>query len=183
MTLYALLNAGFREEAEAWRRWLLRAIAGQPDQLRIMYGVVGERGLPEHEIPWLAGLRDSRPVRIGNGAAQQLQLEVFGEVLDTLYTAREDVLAPAPDAWQFQKVLLEHLVDIWHEPDQGMWEMRGPARHFTHPKLMCWVSFDRAVKAVERFGLDGPVDRCVRKGRRSTPRSAPRDSTRNSANF
>ncbi|MBB4571490.1 glycoside hydrolase family 15 protein [Rhizobium leucaenae] len=159
LTLYALLNAGYREEAEAWRRWLLRAIAGRPDQLRIMYGLAGERWLPEHEIPWLAGYRDSRPVRIGNGAAQQLQLDVFGEVLDTLHTAREDVLASAPDAWKLQKVLLKHLVQIWHEPDQGIWEMRGPARHFTHSKLMCWVSFDRAIKAVERFGLDGPVDR------------------------
>jgi len=159
LTLYALLNAGYREEAEAWRRWLLRSIAGQPDQLRIMYGLAGERWLPEHEIPWLAGYGGSRPVRIGNGAAEQVQLDIFGEVLDTLHTAREGVLAAAPDAWQLQKVMLEHLVDIWRKPDQGIWEMRGPARHFTHSKLMCWVSFDRAVKAVERYGLDGPVDR------------------------
>lgn len=159
LTLYALLNAGYRKEAEAWRGWLLRAIAGRPDQLRIMYGIAGERWLPEHEIPWLSGYGDSRPVRIGNGAARQLQLDIFGEVLDTLHTARADALAPAPDAWELQKVLLQHLVEIWHWPDQGIWEMRGPARHFTHSKLMCWVSFDRAVKAADQFGLDGPVDR------------------------
>lgn len=159
LTLYALLNAGYRKEAEAWRGWLLRAVAGRPDQLRIMYGLAGERWLPEHDIPWLPGYGGSRPVRIGNGAAQQFQLDIFGEVLDTLHTAREDALAPAPDAWELQKVLLGHLVEVWHQPDQGIWEMRGPARHFTHSKLMCWVSFDRAVKAAERFGLDGPVDR------------------------
>jgi GH15 family glucan-1,4-alpha-glucosidase len=159
LTLYALLNAGYREEAEAWRRWLLRAIAGSPDQLRIMYGLAGERWLPEHDIPWLPGYLGSHPVRLGNGAAQQLQLDVFGEVLDTLHTAREGDLAPAPDAWRLQKVLLKHLVEIWRKPDHGIWEMRGPPRNFTHSKLMCWVSFDRAVKAVERFGLDGPVEK------------------------
>ncbi|MGE0210490.1 MAG: glycoside hydrolase family 15 protein [Parvibaculaceae bacterium] len=158
LTLYALLNAGYRDEAEAWRRWLLRAIAGHPDQLRIMYGLAGERWLPEHDIPWLPGYLDSRPVRLGNDAAPQLQLDIFGEVLDTLHAAREGALAAAPDAWRLQKVLLERLVDIWHEPDHGIWEMRGQPRHFTHSKLMCWVAFDRALKSAARFNLDGPLD-------------------------
>jgi GH15 family glucan-1,4-alpha-glucosidase len=166
MTLYALLNAGYREEAEAWRQWLLRASAGSPEQLRIMYGVAGERWLPENEMSWLPGYAGSRPVRIGNAAAEQLQLDVYGELMDTMHAAREADLSPLDEAWRMQKVLLGHLETIWDKPDHGIWEVRGPARAFTHSRLMCWLAFDRAVKGCERFGLDGPVERwrAVRDG-------------------
>lgn len=157
-TLYALLNGGYRQEAEAWREWLLRAAAGHPKQLNIMYGVSGERWLPEIEIPWLRGYENSTPVRIGNGAADQLQLDVYGELMDALHAAREAELSPLEEAWQFQKSLLEHLATVWQGLDHGIWEVRGPPRAFTHSRLMCWVAFDRAVKSCERHGLDGPVD-------------------------
>jgi GH15 family glucan-1,4-alpha-glucosidase len=158
LTLYALLNAGYREEAEAWRQWLLRAAAGHPEQLHIMYGVAGERWLPETIVPWLPGYEASSPVRVGNGAVEQVQLDVYGELMDTLHAAREADLSSEDEAWQMQKVLLAHLEKIWREPDQGIWEMRGPARKFTHSRLMCWVAFDRAVKSCEHFGLEGPVE-------------------------
>ncbi|MGN6375373.1 MAG: glycoside hydrolase family 15 protein [Sphingomonas sp.] len=158
LTLYALLNAGYRDEAEAWRQWLLRAVAGAPSQLQIMYGIAGERWLPEFEVPWLAGFENSKPVRIGNGAAGQMQLDVYGELLDTLHAAREAELQPQDEAWRMQKVLLAHLEQNWQTPDRGIWEVRGPARAFTHSRMMCWVAFDRAVISVERYGLDGPVD-------------------------
>ena len=157
LTLYALLNAGYREEAEAWRQWLLRAAAGHPKQLHIMYGVAGERWLPENVVPWLPGYEASAPVRVGNGAVEQVQLDVYGELMDTLHAAREADLSALDDAWQMEKVLLAHLETIWKAPDQGIWEMRGPARPFTHSRLMCWVAFDRAVKSCEHFGLEGPV--------------------------
>ena len=159
LTLYALLNAGYREEAEAWRQWLLRAAAGHPHQLHIMYGISGERWLPESEIPWLSGYEDSKPVRIGNAASAQSQLDVYGELIDALHAARHAELIPSEDAWRFQKVLLQHVERIWREPDHGIWEVRGPPRIFTHSRLMCWVAFDRAVKSCEDFGLEGPVDR------------------------
>ena len=160
LTLYALLNAGYREEAEAWRQWLLRAAAGHPQQLQIMYGVAGERWLPENEVPWLPGYEESRPVRIGNAAATQMQLDVYGELMDTLHAAREaDLSALDDEAWRMQKVLLAHLETVWTEPDHGIWEVRGEPKHFTHSRLMCWVAFDRAVKSCEHFGLDGPTDR------------------------
>ncbi|OPH81328.1 glycoside hydrolase family 15 protein [Nitrobacter vulgaris] len=159
LTLYALLNAGYREEAEAWRQWLLRAAAGHPEQLRIMYGIAGERWLPENEITWLPGYEESSPVRIGNEAVDQIQLDVYGELIETLYTAREAELAPLAEAWRLVGVLLDHLATIWRKPDNGIWEVRGEPRAFTHSRLMCWVAFDRAVKSVEHFGLDGPVDR------------------------
>jgi GH15 family glucan-1,4-alpha-glucosidase len=159
LTLYALLNAGYREEAEAWRQWLLRAAAGRPEQLHIMYGIAGERWLPENEIPWLPGYEKSSPVRIGNEAVGQIQLDVYGELIETLYTAREAELAPLADAWRLAGVLLEHLETVWRKPDNGIWEVRGEPRAFTHSRLMCWVAFDRAIKSVENFGLDGPVDR------------------------
>ena len=159
LTLYALLNAGYREEAEAWRQWVLRAVAGEPRQLQILYGVAGERWLPEHEIPWLDGYAGSRPVRIGNGAAAQAQLDVYGELLDTLHAARESALQSRSDAWQLQKVLVEHLEEHWQTLDHGIWEIRGAPRAYTHSRVMCWVALDRAVISVERFGLDGPVDR------------------------
>jgi GH15 family glucan-1,4-alpha-glucosidase len=159
LTLYALLNAGYRQEAEAWRQWLLRAAAGHPQQLHIMYGVSGERWLPENEIPWLPGYEDSRPVRVGNGAVDQTQLDVYGELIDVLHTAREADLSPLTEAWRLQKVLLDHVESIWRQHDHGIWEVRGSPRAFTHSRLMCWVAFDRAVKSSEHFGLDGPVDR------------------------
>ncbi|MBP0438042.1 glycoside hydrolase family 15 protein [Tianweitania sediminis] len=158
LTLYALLNGGYREEAEAWREWLLRAAAGHPEQLHIMYGISGERWLPEIEVPWLPGYEGSPPVRVGNGAAGQSQLDVYGELMDVLHAAREAELSPHGEAWQFQKSLLGHVEKVWREPDHGIWEVRGPARAFTHSRLMCWVAFDRAVKACERFGLEGPTD-------------------------
>ena len=159
LTLYALLNAGFRREAEAWRQWLLRAAAGSPEQLRIMYGVAGERWLPESEIPWLPGYEASKPVRIGNAAVGQLQIDVYGELMDTLHAAREAELSGLDEAWRLQKVLLSRLESVWQQPDHGIWEVRGAPRHFTHSRLMSWVAFDRGIKGVERFGLDGPVDR------------------------
>lgn len=158
LTLYALLNAGYREEAEAWRQWLLRAVAGHPDQLQIMYGIAGDRWLPELEIPWLPGYEGSRPVRRGNGAAGQSQLDIYGELIDTLYAARVADLAPLAEAWRLQNVLLKPLEQRWRELDHGIWEVRGERRAFTHSRVMCWVAFDRAVKACERWGLKGPVD-------------------------
>jgi len=159
LTLYALLNAGYREEAEAWRQWLLRAVAGHPNQLHIMYGISGERWLPEHEVPWLPGYEGSRPVRVGNAASQQLQLDIYGELVETLHAARAADLAPLAEAWRLQNVLLKPLEHLWRSLDHGIWEVRGPTRAFTHSRLMCWVAFDRAIKSCERFGLDGPVER------------------------
>jgi GH15 family glucan-1,4-alpha-glucosidase len=159
LTLYALLNAGYREAAEAWRRWLLRAAAGHPEQLGIMYGIAGERWLPEHDVPWLPGYERSRPVRVGNEAAEQVQLDVYGELVETLHAAREAELAPLPEAWRLQTALLDHLQKIWRTPDRGIWEVRGEPRAFTHSRLMCWVAFDRAMKSSEHFGVKGPVDR------------------------
>jgi len=158
LTLYALLNAGYREEAEAWRHWLLRAGAGHPHQLQIMYGIGGERQLPEFELPWLSGYENSQPVRVGNAAAGQTQLDVFGELLDTAHVARAAELQPMSEAWRLQKVLLKHLEGIWQNFDHGIWEMRGDTQAFTHSRMMCWTAFDRAVVGVERFGLDGPVE-------------------------
>jgi len=158
-TLYALLLGGFREEACAWRDWLLRAIAGSPEQVQIMYGVAGERRLPELTLDWLPGYAGSTPVRIGNGAVKQLQLDVFGEVMDVLYQARRSGVASDPIAWHVQRRLLDFLESNWHVPDEGLWEMRGPRQHFTHSKVMSWVAFDRAVKAVEHTGVEGPVGR------------------------
>ena len=158
LTLYALLTSGYRDEARAWREWMLRAAAGHPAQLQIMYGLAGERRLTEIELPWLAGYERSKPVRIGNGAYSQLQIDVFGEMLDALHVGRKFLLQPSHEAWNFQKVLLEDLKKQWRLPDQGIWEIRGPPRHFTHSKLMAWVAFDRGVRAVEDFGLDGPSE-------------------------
>ncbi len=156
-TLYALLICGYHEEARAWRQWLLHAAAGKPEDLQILYGLAGERRLPELELPWLPGYRDSRPVRIGNAAGTQFQLDVYGEVMDALHLARRGGLTGAGDAWQFQKAVLGFLESNWGKPDNGIWEMRGPPQHFTYSKVMAWVAFDRAVRAVEHFKLDGPV--------------------------
>jgi GH15 family glucan-1,4-alpha-glucosidase len=158
LTLLALMNAGYYEEATAWRDWLLRAIAGSPQDMQIMYGVAGERRLTEWEVPWLPGYEGSRPVRVGNEAYAQLQIDVFGEVMDALHQARAAGLDQLEAAWSIQRALLEHLAAIWEQPDYGIWEVRGPARHFTYSKIMAWVSFDRAVKDAQRYGLEGPIE-------------------------
>ena len=158
-TLQALVKTGFVDEACAWREWLLRAIAGRPSRLQILYGVAGERRVPEMEVPWLGGYEGSRPVRIGNGAVDQRQLDVYGEVMDTLWLARSYGLDPNEDAWKMQRALMTWLQDGWREPDEGLWEVRGPRRHFTHSKVLAWVAADRAVRTIERSRLDGPVER------------------------
>jgi GH15 family glucan-1,4-alpha-glucosidase len=159
LTLLALMGAGFYGEARAWREWLLRAVAGSPQQMQIMYGIAGERRLPEWEIGWLPGYEASQPVRVGNAAARQLQLDVYGEVMDALWQGCKGGLARDDVAWDLQRALLAHLEKVWIEPDEGIWEVRGPPRHFTHSKVMCWVAFDRGIKMVEAFGLPGPVER------------------------
>jgi GH15 family glucan-1,4-alpha-glucosidase len=158
-TLYALLGGGFHDEACAWREWLLRAVAGAPEQLQIMYGVAGERRLPELTLDWLPGYAGAAPVRVGSAAAKQHQLDIYGEVMDALHQARRAGIPPDPNAWRVQRKLLDFLESKWGEPDEGIWEVRGPRQHFTHSKVMAWVAFDRAVKAVEGFGADGPVER------------------------
>ncbi len=159
LTLLAMLRAGYRDEAIAWRRWLLRAIAGDPEDVQIMYGLAGERRLDERELDWLPGYERSTPVRVGNAASDQLQLDVFGEVIDALYQARRNG-APADDnIWSLCVNLLEWLEEGWRQKDSGIWEVRGPSRHFTHSKVMAWVAFDRGVRAHEEFGREGPVDR------------------------
>ncbi len=158
-TLYTLITCGFIEEAAEWRNWLLRAVAGEPSKLQIMYGAAGERRLPELELPWLPGYEGSRPVRIGNEAYTQLQLDVYGEVMDALNLARKSGLEPDADAWRLQQSLLEFLETAWREPDEGIWEVRGPRRHFTHSKVMAWVAFDRGIKTIERSPVEGPLDR------------------------
>ena len=158
-TLMALMAGGYRDEACAWRDWLLRAVAGDPAQLQIMYGVAGERRLPEVELGWLPGHEASTPVRTGNGAAHQLQLDVYGEVSDALFQARRGGVGADPFAWDVNRKLLDFLESAWREPDAGIWEVRGPRQHFTHSKIMVWVAFDRAVKTVEWSGLSGPADR------------------------
>jgi GH15 family glucan-1,4-alpha-glucosidase len=157
-TLYALMIAGYLDEAAAWRDWLLRAVAGKPDELQSLYGPAGERRIWEMEVPWLPGYEGSAPVRIGNAAVHQFQLDVYGEVLDTMHYARRVGLKPDPDGWALERALIGFLESAWQEPDEGIWEVRGPRRHFTHSKVMAWVGFDRAVKAVERFGCDGSVE-------------------------
>jgi GH15 family glucan-1,4-alpha-glucosidase len=159
LTLQALLGAGFKAEAGKWRDWLLRAVAGDPADLQIMYGITGARRLPEYELDWLSGYEGSKPVRVGNAASEQLQLDVWGETLDGLAFARETRLSGSEDAWRLQVNLLEFLESNWREPDNGLWEMRGDRRDFVHSKVMTWVAFDRMVAGVERFGLEGPVDR------------------------
>src|SRR5262245_40602647 len=159
LTLLALMNAGYYDEAQAWRDWLLRAAAGSPEELQIMYGIAGERWLTEREVPWLSGYEGSKPVRVGNAAADQLQLDVFGEVADALHHARVGGLQYAGASWEFQRALLAHLETVWRSPDEGIWEVRGGPRHFTYSKVMAWVAFDRGIKAVEMFGLEGPAER------------------------
>ncbi|OLE00800.1 MAG: glucoamylase [Actinobacteria bacterium 13_1_20CM_4_69_9] len=159
LVLLAFINAGYLEEAHAWRTWLLRAAAGDPAALQIMYGVGGERRLTEMTLDWLPGYEGSRPVRAGNAASEQFQLDVFGEVLDAMHQGRVHELERSPEAWSLQRRLLGFLEHAWKEPDDGIWEVRGGRRHFTHSKVMAWVAFDRGVKAVEEFGRAGPVER------------------------
>src|SRR5215813_3364677 len=157
-TLKALLTVGFQDEARAWRDWLLRAVAGSPPQLQIMYGLGGERRLPELELDWLPGYEGSRPVRIGNAASLQLQLDVYGELMDALHVSRRAGLDGYEAGWALQQALLDHLETIWEEPDEGIWEVRGPRQHFTHSKVMAWVAFDRAVRSIEELGHPGPLE-------------------------
>jgi len=159
LTLTALLHAGYVDEAAAWRDWLQRSMAGSPDQMQIMYGIGGERRLSEWEADWLPGYQGSKPVRIGNAASGQLQLDVYGEVMDALYQARRAGLPARDDDTALQRALLEHLARIWREPDEGLWEVRGGRRHFTFSKVMAWVAFDRAVRGAEEMGLDFDADR------------------------
>ncbi|HVX62256.1 MAG TPA: glycoside hydrolase family 15 protein [Pirellulales bacterium] len=158
-TLYALIAGGYVDEAAAWREWLLRAVAGRASQMNIMYGVAGERRLTEIELEWLPGYENSRPVRIGNAAHQQFQLDVFGEVMDALHLARRYGLAVEQDAWDLQLHLIDHLEDVWNAPDEGIWEIRGPRQHFTHSRVMAWVAVDRMIRSAEQFHCPGPIDR------------------------
>jgi GH15 family glucan-1,4-alpha-glucosidase len=159
LTLDALIEAGCREEAEAWMRWLGRAAAGAPEQLQIMYGPAGERRLTEFEVDGLPGYEGSRPVRVGNAASDQFQLDVYGELMDAIDRARSHGIETSEVVWQVQLALMDFVEHHWADPDDGIWEVRGPRRHFTHSRVMAWVAFDRAVRAVERYGLAGPVER------------------------
>ncbi len=158
-TLDALLLGGFQNEARAWRDWLLRAIAGDPSKLQILYGVAGERRITEQEIPWLPGYEGSKPVRVGNAASAQLQLDVYGEVMDAMYQAHLAGIPPESATWKLQCKLMDFLESSWREPDSGMWEVRSGRRQFTYSRVMAWVAFDRAVKSVEELRLDGPSAR------------------------
>jgi GH15 family glucan-1,4-alpha-glucosidase len=158
-TLYAMMNAGFKKEAAAWRDWLLRAVGGDPANAQIMYGIGGQRRVPEYELDWLPGYAGSKPVRVGNAAAEQFQLDVYGEVMDALHQARLHDIGPDHHAWSLQQMLLEFLEGAWDRPDEGIWEVRGGRRHFTHSKVLAWVAFDRGVQTVELLGMQGPVER------------------------
>jgi GH15 family glucan-1,4-alpha-glucosidase len=158
-TLGALMRAGYFDEAAAWQNWLLRAVAGSPDQAQVVYSIAGERRLTEMELPWLSGYEKSKPVRIGNAASEQLQLDIYGEISAVMHNARKGKLPRNDASVALEWTLLEHLEKIWRGPDHGIWETRGAPEHFTHSKVMAWLAFDRAVKSCEQFGLDGPVDR------------------------
>ena len=158
-TLYSFMSAGYTDEAKAWSEWLLRAAGGHPGKLQIMYGAAGERMLPEDELQHLAGYENSRPVRIGNAAAAQFQLDVYGEVMDALHLARLVGIKSDEESWHLQRHVVNFVAANWREPDEGIWEIRGPRRHFTHSKVMAWVALDRGIKAIEQFGLDGDLER------------------------
>jgi len=158
-TLLALLNAGYRDEAQAWRQWLLRAVAGSPNRIQIMYGIRGERRLSESILRWLPGYENSSPVRVGNAAHDQFQLDVYGEVADMLHQCRVSGLEVDDNGWRVERDMLSHLETCWHEPDEGIWEIRGPRRQFTHSKVMAWVALERGVRSIEQFRLVGPLDR------------------------
>jgi GH15 family glucan-1,4-alpha-glucosidase len=173
-SLYALLNAGFVAEARAWRDWLLRSVAGDPANVQILYGIGGQRRVPEQELSWLPGYAGSLPVRIGNAAHEQFQLDVYGEVMDVLHQARVHGLDPDDHAWSLQRTLLDFLEGAWDRPDEGIWEVRGPRRHFTHSKVLAWVAFDRAVQAFERWQCPALSDAGGASDRTSTKRCAAR---------
>jgi GH15 family glucan-1,4-alpha-glucosidase len=158
LTLLGAMHGGYFEEAQAWRQWLLRAVAGSPNQLQIMYGIGGERRLSEWQVPWLPGYENSTPVRIGNAAHTQLQLDVFGELADVAYQSRRGGLTGNETGWALELAFLNHLAKTWKKPDHGIWEMRGPPHHFTYSKVMAWVAYDRSIKSSETFGLEGSLD-------------------------
>ncbi|HEV2675609.1 MAG TPA: glycoside hydrolase family 15 protein [Aliidongia sp.] len=158
LTLMALMRGGYFEEAQAWRDWLHRSIAGAPDQLQIMYGIAGERQLLEWQVSWLPGYQGAAPVRVGNAAAGQVQLDVYGEVMGALHRSRENGLAAPPSAWDLQRTMIGHLETIWQQPDEGIWEVRGGRRQFTFSKIMAWVAMDRVIKDAETYGLDAPLE-------------------------
>ena len=180
-TLMALLHAGYVEEAGAWREWLIRAVAGQPSSIQIMYGLAGERRLTEMELPWLPGYEQSGPVRIGNAATQQFQLDVYGEVLDVMHQGIKHGLKPTEDSRRVALGLLKSLESNWDQPDEGIWEVRGQRRHFTHSRLMAWVAFDRAIRIVERLRVEAPACAGEASATRSMPRFAARVTIRTSA--
>lgn len=159
LTLLSLMNGGYYEEAGKWREWLLRAAAGSPSQVQTMYGIRGERRLTEWEVPWLSGYEGAKPVRIGNAAHTQLQLDIFGEVMDALHQARQGGLGAVEYGWDLERELLAHLEKIWRDPDEGIWEVRSGREHFVHSKAMAWVAFDRAIKSAETYNLQGPLSR------------------------
>jgi GH15 family glucan-1,4-alpha-glucosidase len=159
LTLYALLSAGFIEEAAHWREWLLRAAAGKPSELQIMYGIYGERRLTEFNLDWLAGYENSKPVRVGNGAHDQFQLDVYGELMGALHLARKSGLATDFAGWNLQRNLMHFIEHAWSRPDSGIWEVRGPRRHFTHSKVMAWMAVDRSIQDAEAFNLEAPLER------------------------
>jgi GH15 family glucan-1,4-alpha-glucosidase len=159
ITLLAMMRAGYFDEAQAWREWLGRVVAGSPSQIQIMYGIAGERRLPEWEIDWLPGYQGAKPVRIGNNAVNQLQLDVFGEVMNALHVARVGGLSGSDSAWRVQSAMADHLATVWQQQDEGIWETRGGRQHFTFSKVMAWVAFDRVVKSAEQFELEGPLEK------------------------
>ena len=159
LLLDALMAAGYVAEAVRWRDWLLRAVAGDPEDLQIMYGLGGERRLDEYQLDWLSGYENSRPVRVGNAASGQRQLDVYGEVIDAMFRARKLGMPPAAHAWSVQRQVIEWLESHWQEPDDGLWEVRGPRRNFVHSKVMAWVAIDRAIGSIEAAGFDGPLER------------------------
>jgi len=158
-TLLALMNSGYTEEASAWHNWLLRAVAGTPAKMQIMYGIKGQRRLLEWEVPWLAGYGGAQPVRIGNAAHAQLQLDVYGELMDAFHQSRVAELKLDQGTWEVELKVLEHLAEVWDEPDHGIWERRGEPRHYVFSKVMAWVAFDRAIKSSEKFGFKAPIER------------------------
>jgi GH15 family glucan-1,4-alpha-glucosidase len=157
-TLLALMHAGYREEAQAWGAWLRRSVAGTPSQIQTLYGLAGERWLMEWEVPWLGGYGGARPVRIGNAASAQLQLDVYGELMDALYQELDLGLVRPNASWDIQRQLIGHLTKVWTEPDESIWEVRGGPRHFTFSKVMAWVAFDRVIRGAEKFKLAGKLD-------------------------
>lgn len=159
LTLLALMNTGYYDEARSWREWLLRAVAGSPRQMQIMYGIAGERRLYEFELPWLNGYENSTPVRIGNAAHDQVQLDVYGEMLDAVHQARKGGLAPLQSGWDLQLAIIEQVEDVWQKPDEGIWEVRSGPEQFVYSKVMAWVAFDRTIRSAERFKLEGPIER------------------------